>query len=197
MQLKSVYSIPTNFHSRTKLPEYSHIPGGITPATMRFQGGKGNVQLTKEWLDYVNQINSNNPIIMKYLFHKDSGWQNSIQYGRVEEMGFQGNVIDVDIEGNKAYVKTFFLNETPPKTVDYSDPRLNVFTIVTRDDKMIGTPKGKAYIILIAREGERLWIPTEYLAILNPPIVIPSKKEVKKIIVYSDYTIKGQPPIAR
>lgn len=186
MELESVYSIPTNFHSRTRLPLYKHVHGGITPATIRFQGGRGNLQLTKEWLDYVDLVNKNNPIMMKYIFHTDSGWQNSDTYGRVEELGFQGNIIDVNIVGDKAYMKTFYLNEKPPKTVDYNDSRLNIFTIVTRDDKLIGTPKGKGYIILIARAGEKLYIPTKYLAPITPPI---TKKVVKKLIVNRDYTI--------
>ncbi len=190
MQLESVYTIPTNFHSRTRLEDYSHVDGGITPASMRFQGGKGNLQLTDEWLNYVNLVNNNNPIIMKYLFHTDSGWQNSDTYGRVEELGFEGNVIDVTVDGDKAYINTFYLNESPPKMVDYNDPRLNLFTIVTRDDTLIGSPKGRAYIILVAREGERLYIPTEYLNDLTPPI---TKKIKETITVYNDYSTKIVP----
>ncbi len=190
MQLQSVYSINTNFNSRTRLPEYGHVDGGITPATIRLLGGKGNLQLTQPWLDYINLINNNNPIIMKYLFHADSGWQNSDEYGRVEELSFEGNVIDVNISGDKAYINTFHLNETPPKTVDYNDPRLNLFTIVTREDTLIGSPKGRAYIILIAREGEDLYIPTEYLNDVTPPI---TKKVKETITIYNDYSSKVLP----
>ena len=162
MELPWVGSIPTNYHSRTRLPLYAKIPGGITPATVRLQGGVGNLQLPTVWQEYVSKINNNNPIVLKYLFHKDSGWQNSAQYARVEELVFENqNVYVLRISGGKAYVRTFFANQAPPAIATANNRQL--FTIVTRDDKIIGSPKGNAYIILIARPGEQLWIGTQYL----------------------------------
>jgi hypothetical protein len=164
MEMERLYSLPVNFHSRTHLKSFNHIPGGITPATVRLQGGIGNVQLTPAWLDYVERINGHNPVVMKYLFHKDSGWQNSNQYGRVEQLVFENQWLEVlRVSGNRAYVKTFFLNQSQPGSSTTKDARIQLFTIVTDEDKIIGTPKGDAYIILMARPGESLYLGTQYL----------------------------------
>jgi hypothetical protein len=164
MEMAGLYSLPVNFHSRTHLPSFSHIPGGITPATVRLQGGIGNVQLTPAWLDYVERINGHSPVVVKYLFHKDSGWQNSGQYGRVEQLVFENQWLEVlRVSGDRAYIKTFFLDQNQPSSSTTKDPRIQLFTIVTDEDKIIGTPKGDAYIILMARPGESLYIGTRYL----------------------------------
>lgn len=191
MELKQLYSLPVNFHSRTRLPSFSHIPGGITPAAVRLQGGKGNVQLDTKWMNYCSLINNHNAVSLKYIFHKDSGWQNSATKGRVEELGFQGNKVEVlKTIGNRAYLKTFFLNEEPPKVKDLNDPRIQKFTIVTKEDKLEGSPKGNVYTFLIARRGEELWIPIEYLAPITEGPIVKPKKAIKEIIVYSDFTTK-------
>jgi hypothetical protein len=162
MELPWVGSLPTNYHSRTRLAAYSHIPGGVTPATVRLQGGKGNVQLPAAWQKYVGKINGDNAGILKYLFHRDSGWQNSDQYARVEELVFENQYVNVlRVSGMRAYVGTYFIDRPPPATVSVENRQL--FTIVTREDTIIGSPKGNAYIILIARPGEQLWIPIAYL----------------------------------
>ena len=165
MELAEVNSIPTGFHSRTRLPDYSHVFDGVTPATMRLQGGRGFLQLPKAWQDYVARINGNNAVVLKYLFHGNSGWQNSDQEAVIEQLAFQDQWLRVlKVSGSKAYVDTFFSDQAPPPEPLKNDPRQQLFTIVTRDDRMIGSPKGDAYIILIARPGEALWIPTGYLA---------------------------------
>lgn len=164
MQLAWAGTLQVNYHSRTRLPLYAHIPGGITPATIRLQGGVGNVQLTPAWIDYVDRINWRNPQILKYLFHKNSGWQNSSTYARVEELVFEGQTVNVlRISGLRAYLQTYFINEKQPLTPALGDWRIEKFSIVTRDDTMIGAPPGPAKIILMARKGESLWIPTNYL----------------------------------
>lgn len=162
MQLPYVGTLPTNYHSRTLLPLYRRIPGGITPATIRLQGGVGNVQLSPAWIDYVERINGRNPKIANYMFHTDSGWQNSSQYGRVEELVFEGQPVTVmRISGLRAYVQTYYVNQLQPFVADLAQTQL--FTIVTRDDTLIGAPAGPARIILIARPGETLWIAVTYL----------------------------------
>ncbi len=164
MEIPWLYSLPVNFHSRTRLPQFAKIPGGITPATVRLQGGRGNVQLTPAWLDYIERINNRNPVVIKYLFHADSGWQNSDIYGRVEQLVFENQRVKVlRVSGNRAYIETFFINLNQPSSSSTNDPRVQLFTIVTRDDKIIGTPKGNAYIAIMARAGESLYIGTQYL----------------------------------
>lgn len=166
MELDWVGTIPTNYNSRTRLPGYSHVSGGITPATMRLQGGKGNLQLSAAWIDYIDRLNNRNPIILKYLFHADSGWQNSGQYARVEELAFENQFLTVTrVSGDKAYIQTFYSDQKPP-SVTTAENRQE-FTVVTRDNNIIGSPKGRAYIVLIAKPGEVLWIYTKYLQCPN------------------------------
>lgn len=100
MQLESVYDIPTNYHSRTLLPGYKYLPGGETTATMRFQSDspsfKGNVQYLPAWIDWVkNTLNEGDKTRWKYLFRKDGGIQNSGTEGRMEQLGCEGNMVDV------------------------------------------------------------------------------------------------------
>ena len=168
MELPEVNSIPTNYHSRTRLPDYSHVSDGVTPATMRLQGGKGFVELSSAWQDYVSRINHDNPVVLKYLFHTNSGWQNSDQEGQVEQLAFEDQWVNVlSISRSRAYIQTFFGDQAPPAEIVQNDPRQQLFTVITRDERMIGSPKGDAWIILIARHGEQLWIPTAYLSCPN------------------------------
>ena len=164
MELAAVYSIPTNFHSRTLLPDYRHVPGGITPATVRLEGGIGNVQLTPEWIAFVGRINGRSPAILSYLFKPDSGWQNSEQNGRVEELAFEDTFLNVlRVDAGRAYIQTYTVADAPPRVAMKADLRQQRFTVVTRDDTIIGAPPGEASIVLIARAGEQLWLPAEYL----------------------------------
>lgn len=190
MELPFLGDVFINYHSRTQLPTYRHIPGGITPATIRLNGGVGNLQLSPAWKDFVERINGRNQTIINYLFHEDSGWQNSSVTGRVEELAFENQWLRVlRVSGNRAYVETFFVDQIQPTSGSVNDPRIQLFTIVTRDDHMIETPKGPAYIILIARRGEALWIPTNYLSC---PSRLPRLVTVK---VYSTLNIRSAPEI--
>jgi hypothetical protein len=164
MELAELYSLRTRYHSRTRLPEYRHVPGGITPATVRLQGGRGSVQLSDAWIDYVDRLNGRDPRLLSYLFHRASGWQNASDYGRVEELAFEDEWLYVTkVHGTRAYVQAYSVDDKPPAQVVSRDLRHQEFTVVTRDDAIIGAPPGKATIILIARAGEALWMPTAYL----------------------------------
>ena len=170
MELASLYSLPTDHHSRTRLPDYSHVSDGVTPATLRLQGGRGYLRLPAAWQDYVARLNNHNAIVLKYLFHPDSGWQNSDEYGQVEELAFEDQWVNVlSVSGSRAYIQTFFSDQTPPAQINPNDRRQQLFTIITRDDRLIGSPKGDAWIILIARPAEKLWIPVDYLACPDQP----------------------------
>lgn len=188
MQLKSVYDIPTNFHSRTRLPQYSHVAGGQTPATIRLQGGKGNVQYPAAWITYVEKIlNDGDPAKGKYLFHEDSGIQNSSTKGRMEEVTCEGNVVDVvAITGRSAFIRTFHTNDMPPTKKDLADHRIQRFTIVTNDDKLVGSPKGNVYFPLMARPGESLYLSLDYLEPIVSSIPVVPPHPVLEITVYND-----------
>jgi len=164
MELPYANGLPVNYRSRTLLASFTHIPGGITPATIRLQGGVGSLQLSPAWMGYISLINQGSATKLNYLFHANSGWQNSTQRGTVEELAFENQWMNVlRVSGQRAYVQTYFVNEQPPATIIPNDPRRQLFTIVTADNHIIGSPKGNAYIVLIARRGEVLWIPTYYL----------------------------------
>lgn len=189
MQLRDVYDIQTNFHSRTQLPVYSHVIGGQTPATMRLQGGKGDVQYPPEWITYCEKILNNGDVPKgKYLFHINSGIQNSSIKGRMIEGTCEGNIVDViAVTGNTAFLRTYHTNDMPPSVKDISDPRIQKFTVVTRDDELVGSPKGDVYFPLMARPGENLWISMDYLMPINAPA--PQIKPIMEIVIYDDFSI--------
>jgi hypothetical protein len=189
MELEAVYGIQTNFHSRTKLEHFSHLPGGETTATMRMQGGKGNVQYPKVWMDWViNVLNKGNKSSERYLFREAGGIQNSSIKGRMEELACEGNIVEsTKIIGNKIFIKTFHTDELPPKNFTLGDARINRITVVDRNDKLTRSTTQEVYFPLMARPGEDLWIPLEYLT----PVVTPEiKKPILELIIYDDYTIK-------
>jgi len=153
MQIPWMGSLFVNYHSRTRLKLFRFIPGHMTPATIRLQGGRGNVPLPQPWRDYLGLVNNNNAQFIKYVNHFDSGWVNA-QLWTAEQIVFESQYVFVErVSGNKAYVKTYHVDEAPPATVDLSDPRIQYFTIVTREDRIIFAPPGKLRAFLIARAG--------------------------------------------
>lgn len=168
MELHHVYSIPTNYHSRTLLPEYKYLPGGETTATMRLQGGVGNVQYPPVWMNYVVNILNAGPDKKRaenYLFRKAGGIQNSDQKGRMEELTTEGNfVLVTNVSGIRAYLQTYHANDTPPTVRDLSDSRIQRITVVNRLDQLTRSTSFETYFPLMARPGEQLWIPIQYLS---------------------------------
>lgn len=164
MQLQWLYGLYLGGHSRTQNTKFSHIPGGQTPATIRLQGGVGNVDLGKAWPDFVARINGRNQTIINYLTRDDSGWHNSGDPWRVEELVFEGQWLEViRVSGMRAYIRTFHTDELQPISSSTTDPRIQLFTVVTRQDTLVGSPKGNIYILLMGRPAESLWIGTQYL----------------------------------
>ena len=169
MELASVYSIPTNYHSRTLLPGYSHLPGGETTATMRFQcdtpGFKGNVQYPPIWMAWVkNVLNESDKSRYQYLFRRAGGIQNSETEGRMEQLGCEGNYVNViAIEGNKYFISTFETDQAPPEKWDGFDPRVHRITVVNRLDQLTRSTAKEVWFPLMARPGERLWLDVKYL----------------------------------
>lgn len=169
MELASVYTIQTNFHSRTLLPEYSRLPGGETTATMRLQcdlpGFKGNVQYPPIWMDWVkNVLNEGDPTRWKYLFRRDGGIQNSDTEGRMEQLTCEGNIVEVVAKvGHKYLIRTFSTDQTPPKVWSGTDPRIQRITVVNKLDKLTRSTAKDVWFPLMARPGEQLWLDEKYL----------------------------------
>lgn len=176
MECPSVYTIPTNYHSRTLLPGYSHLPGGETTATMRFQcdspGFKGNVQYPPAWMAWVkNTLNEGDKTRYQYLFRQAGGIQNSSIEGRMEQLGCEGNFVEViAIEGNKYYISTFTTDQAPPSKWDGFDPRVHRITVVNKLDQLTRSTAKEVWFPLMARPGERLWLDEKYLKPVMPPI---------------------------
>lgn len=174
MQLASVYDIPTNYHSRTRLPGYAKLPGGETTATMRFQsdtkGFKGNVQYPPVWMNWVkNILNEGDKTRWKYLFRRDGGIQNSDTEGRMEQLGCEGNLVDVyKIQGFKCFIRTFSTSDTPPASFYGHDPRIHRITVVNLLDQLTRSTAKEVCFPLMARPGEELWLDVKYLEPLFP-----------------------------
>jgi hypothetical protein len=156
------------------------------PETVRLFGGRGNVELTKEWMDYWEFINGDNPKVMKYLLRRDSGIINkgnepfvirvvngfldivfkTKKYPRVETLTFGGSAVKVwKIEGSKAFVETLHVDHTPPRNKVF--PPVQRFMAIRQDGILENPPCGATYTFLIARENESLWIPTHHLAYIG------------------------------
>jgi hypothetical protein len=147
------------------------------PSTVRLQGGKSSVLLSPAWMKYVEAINLY-PLAYNYQFaapgvFKDGvGWHNMGEPNRVEQLTFSGNVVEVlRIEGNQAFVKTYYNNAAPPAVVlpmpNTLHPMVQLFTVQYSDhlDMTTSGPKGARYprTVLIANPGEQLWIDVKEL----------------------------------
>lgn len=178
MECPSVYTIPTNYHSRTLLPGYSHLPGGETTATMRLQcdllSFKGNVQYPPIWMAWVkNVLNEGDKARYQYLFRKAGGIQNSEIEGRMEQLTCEGNFVDVvAVEGHKYFISTFSTDQAPPATWDGFDPRIQRITVVNKLDQLTRSTAKEVYFPLMARPGERLWLDEKYLKPVFPPLQV-------------------------
>lgn len=143
------------------------------PAAERIYGGKGSVRLSDAWLDFVNLING--PIGCKYQFvdfdkyphcriFKDCvGWHNKGFDNLVEQVTFSGNIVEVtSIEGNRAYIKSYFNDQAPPASIwpdkDHLDTRVQLFTTQFKTKLDMTTNGRNPRTLIIANLGERLWI---------------------------------------
>jgi len=135
------------------------------PSTVRLQGGTGTINLPKAWMDYVKKINVTTKNY-NYLVKPDSGWHNQGEENHFEELTFSGNVLDVlRIEGNRAYIRTYFTNETPPTEAIQPrekslHPLVQMFSIQYRDRLDMSTDGRYCLTLIIANPGEQLWIDT-------------------------------------
>ena len=152
------------------------------PSTVRLRGGSGFVLLSPEWMNYVAEIN-NTESSKRYQFvdwrtanvlKRAVGWHNTGLGNRVEELTFSGNIVEVErIEGEKAFVKTFFNNEEPPINVllpmpNNLDAKVHMFT--TQYPTYLDMTCDNRYprVFLIANPGEKLWMDIRDLVKINP-----------------------------
>ena len=178
MELAFVYDIPTNFHSRTRLAVFSHLPGGETTATMRLQCDKptfkGNVQYPPTWMEWtIKVLNRGNKQAENYLFRKAGGIQNSATKGRMEQVACEGNLVSViKHDRGKRFLYTFHTDEKPPTYRDVTDPRINKITVVNKLDQLTRSTAFDVFFPLMGRPGEELWLDQIYL---KPLQVIPQE----------------------
>lgn len=142
------------------------------PSTVRLRGGMGFVMLSSLWMKYLVKINDTssslkyqftdfkNPITLKNAV----GWHNTGAGNRVEQLTFSGNIVEViSIEGEQAYIKTYFNNDTPPVKIvipfeSTLDTLVHLFT--TQYTNRLDTSTDGRYprVFPIANPGEKLWI---------------------------------------
>lgn len=145
------------------------------PSTVRLNGGEGFVMLTEPWMEYVRKIN-NTVEARKYQFKdwkdgctilKDAvGWHNTGKGNRVEQVTFSGNYVNVTrVEGNKAYVDTYNVKDSPPKVVPpvgvgimFAHPIVHLLSTQFSNKLDMTTNQKYPRIFLIANEGEELWM---------------------------------------
>jgi hypothetical protein len=133
---------------------------------------KGRVALSSKWMRYAKLINStptmegyNFQFTKKGLFQHAVGWHNVGKGNIVEQLTFSGNIVDVyRIENEKAFIRCFYNNETPPKELIRCEPgHLNplVHLLTTQYwNKLDITTDGhcpQTFIIATSRKQE-LWI---------------------------------------
>ncbi len=136
-----------------------------TPETIRLNGGVGNVTLSPAWLAFLTSINTAKA--MQFLSKPFSGWLNQGTWPQVEQVTFAGNIVEVtEIIDKKAYIKTLYNDDAPPKMVGefYDASVMHVFGVIGKDGTIDSPPAGNCRMLVMARnQKERLWIPVENL----------------------------------
>lgn len=158
MEVAVANGLPVNYHSRTRLPEFSHIPGGETVATVGLTGGEGNVEYPAPWIAYLKTRNGQK---WDFFTGPNAGIHNAGDEGNVRQVTCESNYVQVlRIDGDKAYVRVYAKTDRVPTT---RNPVLeHIMIAVTIDDKL-DLIKGGVYYVLMANAGESLWIPVSML----------------------------------
>ena len=151
---------------------------------------KGAIQLTEPWMQFVRDINDEAG--RKYHFKNGTnntvfrdavGWHNMGAGNLVEQITFSGNLVDVyEIDGYRAYIKTFFINDRPPSLTACPQGLVHILTTQYKDRLYCGVDKDPPVFprtFVIAKEGQRLWIDTRNIAKINvDPIILPVDEEI-------------------
>lgn len=136
---------------------------------------KGAIQLTEPWMQFVRDINDEAG--RKYHFKNGTndtvfrdavGWHNMGADNLVEQITFSGNIVDVyEIDGYRAYIKTFYINDRPPSLTATPTGLVHILTTQYKDRLYVGVDKDPPVFprtFVIARPSERLWIDVRNLA---------------------------------
>ena len=162
--IRSGWPATVRYHS-----EVTVIENGVA----KKRAGRSNIKLTPEWLGFARAINPD--LAYKYQFDDAGnlrlhvGWCN-VQENVVEYVTFGGvNEVEVTrIEGDRAYIKCFHINEKPPAVPSPLPMPGSVSTLIqmftvqyaTYLDATAAGPRGPRYprTFLIAAEGEEIWM---------------------------------------
>ena len=163
--IRSGWPATVRYHS-----EITVIENGIT----KKRAGRSNIKLTPDWLAFARAINPD--LAYKYQFDDEGnlrlhvGWCNT-QTNVVEYVTFGGNHVEVTrIEGNKAYLRCYHINEPPPVAPAVLPlpkslhTQIQMFTVqyATYLDMEVAAPndKGPRYprTFIIAAPGEEVWM---------------------------------------
>ncbi len=133
--------------------DLSSCPETVALMRQPREGTKDEAPLFPGFKRFVAAIN---PDGGKYVMTGPAGWLNSNE--AADTIGFAGDAVEI-ADHNKHWYQVLslfnFRDETPdPKAVNYQngDPRVQKFTVVTRDGKMRNPGKGlDAYTLVIAR----------------------------------------------
>jgi lysozyme len=143
-----------------------YIRNGL-PCTVRLQGGKGSVLLSPDWMKYAYAINTGKARNYQFetptIFKDAVGWHNQQGNNRVEQVVFGGNVLEVlRIDGERAYIKTYFNEQAPPATTvfptDANNPLVHNFSIQYSSRLDTSTDGRYARTLVIANPGEQLYL---------------------------------------
>src|SRR5687767_3109582 len=91
-----------DFKARLWVKNWKKLRG--LPETVRIGGGRSTVELTEEWVEFLDKINT--PAAQRYLRKLQSGWLNYGPFPKMEQLTFGGNYVYVtEVKGNRAYIK--------------------------------------------------------------------------------------------
>lgn len=153
------------FKSRLWVKNWKKLRG--LPETVRINGGRGTVELSPAWVEFMDKINT--PDARRFLRKLQSGWLNYGPFPKMEQLVFGGNYVYVTrVAGNKAYIKTFNNAHLPPengpdKTTPETmsrDPLFHIMSTVYTDGSWeMAMPVGLVFTFVIANPDDGpLWI---------------------------------------
>lgn len=139
------------------------------PESVRYYGTdeKGHVTYSDDWMNFLQEKNPD-PKVLKYLERPQSGYRNYGAPGEFEQVTWGGAQVHVyKVEENKAYICAYDVSKSPQDypNEDYSQ----IFSIVYTDDTIGGAPPGKALTLLMARQGEKVWMNVDDLYLADMP----------------------------
>jgi hypothetical protein len=164
-----------DFKSRLWMEDWKILRG--LPETVRIHGGKGTVELSPAWVEFLDKINTADA--RRYLRREQTGWLNFGPFPKMEQLTFGGNLVDVTrVKGHRAFIKTYNNAAIPPREVPDNleiHTRIQAFSVVYTDGSWeMETPVGPIYIFIIANQtDDPLWIDIDDLT-RDPLPILPT-----------------------